>query len=240
MVAANCIFCWKQISKCGLPATREDSANSAIPFWEEVQAATTKQQRTYTSEDRTGQQLYVIDNAKLYCKVHPKNHRNINVKVIKHVADNTRSMVFDTIVCATILLVASPQVAIKSSKSHDNLIKQLYDSALGRDAYTPPDLSNVEFHCNRGHFSENTCVGILSLISCLLTCTCPRGNWLLFVLGNITIEEGDNLIVMPKGGTMTCKVREKVFKDGNCQIKLAIMACRHGNGKVIIVASSIH
>ena len=31
--------CWRQISVCGLPKTREESANDKVPFWKEVQAA---------------------------------------------------------------------------------------------------------------------------------------------------------------------------------------------------------
>ena len=39
---------------------------------------------------------------------------------------------------------------------------------------------------------------------------------------------------------MTCEVREKVFLASNCEIRIAITAYRNGNGKVILVASTIH
>ena len=39
---------------------------------------------------------------------------------------------------------------------------------------------------------------------------------------------------------MTCEVREKKFKAGNREIKLAVTAFRTGTGKVVMVASTFH
>lgn len=41
-------------------------------------------------------------------------------------------------------------------------------------------------------------------------------------------------------GVMTCEVWEKVFKHNGHEIKLAINAFRNGNGKIVLVASSLH
>ena len=38
---------WSLISTCGLPATREESANGKIPLWEEVQSVVNKMIRKY-------------------------------------------------------------------------------------------------------------------------------------------------------------------------------------------------
>ena len=116
---------WKQISKCGLVTTREESANGEIPLWEEVQTVIARQLRTITIKGRTGPQSFVIDDHKAHCKVNPAKHRNMNIKFIKHVADNRWGMVVDTLVCTTTLLVASLQVAIKGQKSHDNMRNQI-------------------------------------------------------------------------------------------------------------------
>ena len=95
-------------------------------------------------------------------------------------------------------------------------------------------------HGDRGYFSENAFVGILLLTGCHLTCTCPQGKWLPFALGRGELKEGDNRIAIQEEGAMTCQVREKVFRANDRQIKLAVTAFRNGNGKVILVASSIH
>ena len=47
-------------------------------------------------------------------------------------------------------------------------------------------------------------------------------------------------LVIPEDDMMTCKVREKMFKSGNCEITLAIIALRTGTGKVVLVASMNH
>lgn len=115
---------------------------------------------------------------------------------------------------------------------------RMYASAFGRNAFNPPDLSSVEMHGDRGYFPENSFVGILLLTGCLLTCTCPKGKWLPYAVGNGNLKERDNRIPMQESGVMTCEVREKVFCADDCQMKLT--AFRNGNGKVILVASSIH
>ena len=93
--------------------TREESANGEIPLWEEVQTVIARQLRTNTIEGRTGPQSFVIDDHKAHCEVNPAKHRNMNIKFIKHVADNIWGMVVDTRVCTTTLLVASLQVTLK-------------------------------------------------------------------------------------------------------------------------------
>ena len=105
----------------------------------------------------------------------------------------------------------------------------------------PPNLARIEFHGDRGYFSEITFLSILLQTGCLLTCTCPKGNWLPFVLGkNITLAEGDKRLVLPEDGMMTCEVREKKFKSGNHENTLAIIGLRTGTGKVVLVASTNH
>ena len=121
------------INTCGVPETLEESANSEVPLWEAVQAVVNNQLRAFAIEGRSGQQSVVIDDHKHHCEVNPSKHRNLNVKFIKHVADNRWGMVIDTIVCTTTLLIASLQVAIKGRKNHDNLKNQVYASAFGRD-----------------------------------------------------------------------------------------------------------
>jgi len=63
--------------------------------------------RAFTIEGRSGHQSYVIDDHKLHCELNPSKHRNLNVKFIKHVADNRVGTVIDTIVLTTTLLVAN-------------------------------------------------------------------------------------------------------------------------------------
>ena len=174
--------CWRQISTCGLPVTREESANGEMPFWEDCQAALNKQFREITIEGRTGRQSYVVDDHKAHCETSPSNHRDMNVKFFKHVADNRWGMVVDTLVCTTTLLVANLQVAIKGCKSHNSLKNLLYASAFGRDPFTPPDLGLIEFHGDRGYFSENSFASILLPTGSAMTCTCPKGIWLPFSL----------------------------------------------------------
>ena len=117
---------------------------------------------------------------------------------------------------------------------------QIYTSAFGRDLFTPPDLHNIEFHGDRGYFSENSFIGILLLTGCVLTCTCPRGKWLSFVLGNVPMDDDNDRVVMLEEGLITCEVREKVFQAFNHKIRIAITAYRNGNGQVILVTLTIH
>ena len=116
--------------KCGLVTTREESANGEIPLWEEVQTVIARQLRIITVKGHTGPQSFVINDHKARCKVNPAKHRNMNIKFIKHVADNRWRVVVDTLVCTTTLLVASLQVAIKGRKSQDNMRNQIYMSAF--------------------------------------------------------------------------------------------------------------
>ena len=183
----------------------------------------------------------VIDDHKLHCEVNPAKHRNFNAKFIKHVTDNRVGMVIDTLSLTTTLLVASLHVAIKGRKHHANLQHQLFGVAFGRDPFNPPDLHGTEIHGDRGYFSENAFMAILLLTGCYLACTCPRGHWLPFVIGNEIVKEHDRRMRILEEGLMTCEVREKVFTAENGRkMTLAITAFRNGNGKVILVASSIH
>ena len=122
--------------------------------------------------------------------------------------------------------------------SHDNLKNQLYNGAFGRDPFTPPDMSNGKCHGDRSYLSENAFIGILLLTGCIVTCTCPRGLWLLFVYGYAVRTEDEKRLVIPEEGMMTCEVREKKFKSGDGGIYLAIVVFHTGTGKVVLVASS--
>ena len=103
-------------------------------------------------------------------------------------------MVVDTLVCTTTLLVTCMQVADKGRKSHKNLRNQLYTIGLGNDAYTPPDLGNIKFHGDRRCFLENVFVQILLKTGCALTCTCPKSNWILCVLGGNPLKDGNGRV----------------------------------------------
>ena len=169
----------------------------------------------------------VTDDHKLHCEVNPAKHRNFNAKFIKHVADNRWGMIVNMLVLTTTLLVASLQVAIKGRKHHANLQHQLFGVVFGRDPFNPPDLSGTELHDDRGYFSENAFMAILLLTGCCLTCTCPRGIWLPFVIGNEIVKEHDERMRIPEEGIMTCEVREKVFTAENGRkMTLAITAFR--------------
>ena len=136
------------------------------------------------------------------------------------------------------LLVANLQVAIKGGKSHDNLKNQLYNGAFVRDPFTPPDMSNIDFHGDRRYFSENAFIGIMLLTGCIVTCTFPIGVWLSFVYGYVVHAKDEKRLVSSEEGMMTCEVREKNFKSGDREIDLAIVAFCTGTGKVVLVASS--
>lgn len=129
---------------------------------------------------------------------------------------------------------------VKGRKSHDNFRNQLYSDAFGEDVDVTPDLSNFELHADRGYFSQNSFMSILLLTGCMLTCTCPRGKWLPFVIGNAILAEDDKRLVIPEEGMMTCEVREKEFKSENSSIKLACIAFRTGTGNVVMVCSTTH
>ena len=47
---------WKRVSTCGLPKTREDSANGEIPLWEEMQNKFNEMSRKITNQGRSGRQ----------------------------------------------------------------------------------------------------------------------------------------------------------------------------------------
>ena len=66
MAEEEYLECWHEISKCGLPKTREDSANGEVPLWEEVQAKINLQLRSLCIKGRHGHQSYVIDDHKLH------------------------------------------------------------------------------------------------------------------------------------------------------------------------------
>ena len=231
------ISVWHKIATCGLPKARDEAANGEIPLWEDVQAKVNSQFRAICIEGRAAHQSYVIDDHKLHCEVNPYRHNEIGIKILKHVLDNRWGAVVDTIVCTATLLVANLQVAIKGRRNHDNLRNQLFASAFGRNPYNPPNLQNMEFHGDRGYFSENAFLAILLITGCALTCTCPRGIWIPFHTERI---EGDLRIFMQEDGMMYCEVREREFRAEGRAIKLAVVAFRNSNGKVVLVASSMH
>lgn len=112
MTESDYLTCWKQISMCGLPTTREQSANSAVPLWEEIQAVVNKEFCAITVVGRNGRQSYTIDDHKLHSETEGRKHRNFTPKIIKHTADNRNGMVVDTVVCTVTLLIVSLQVAV--------------------------------------------------------------------------------------------------------------------------------
>jgi len=61
-----------------------------------------------------------------------------------------------------------------------------------------------------------------------------------FHIGATVPTEGDERIPIQEEGVMSCEVREKIFRANNQKITLAVTAYRNGNGKVILLASSIH
>ena len=63
---------------------------------------------------------------------------------------------------------------------------------------------------------------------CVLTCTCPKGIWLSFVLRDAMLSEGGIRVRMLEEGMMTYKVCEKTFKVGNHEIRLTIKVYRNG------------
>ena len=52
--------------------------------------------------------------------------------------------------------------------------------------------------------------------------------------------DDDNRVVMLEEGLMTYEVRKKVFQANTCERRIAITAYCNGNGKVILVISTIH
>lgn len=234
------LACWRQIAKCGIPNSRDEAANGEVPLWEDVQRALSGMCRNLTVVGRSGVQSYVADDDKFHCETAPGKNTNLAVKIIKHSNDNRWGGVFDVIVCTCTLLLVSLQLHIKGRKQHDNLRNQLYADAFGRCALTPPNLQNIEFHGDRGYFTENSFVSILLLTGCMLTCTCPNGKWLPFVVGKAALAENDKRIVIPEQGIMTLEVREKEFKHEGRTTKLAISAYRTGKGNVVMVASTVY
>jgi hypothetical protein len=117
MDEADYISYWKQITKCGLPVTREESTNEETPLWEEVQGVISKRLCTFTIEGRMGSQSFVIDDHKAHCEVNPAKHRTMSVQFIKHVLDNRWGMIIDMVLCSSLLLLMDLQFAIKEQKS---------------------------------------------------------------------------------------------------------------------------
>ena len=97
-------------------------------------------------------------------------------------------------------------VVIKGRKSHNNTRDQ------------------IEFYEDHGYFSENVFLNILLKTSCVLTCTFPKGIWLPLVLGDATLSEGGTRVRMLEEGTMTCKVREKIFTVDNHRARAKTMS----------------
>jgi hypothetical protein len=148
-------------------------------------------------------------------------------------------MVIDTRVCSSSPLSVDLQVAIKGRKSHNNMRHQIYASACGCDPFTPPDLNNIECHGDCQYFLKNAIFNIVLKIGRVLTCACPKGIWLLFVLCDATLLEGVIKARMLGENMMTCKFHERRFKADIHVIRLAITAYCNGNGTVILVASLI-
>ena len=88
--------CWREISTCGLPKMREESANGEVPLWEEVQAKLNLQLRSLCIKGRSGHQSYVIDDHKCHVEADPAKHKNLLAKFIKHTADNRWGMTIDS------------------------------------------------------------------------------------------------------------------------------------------------
>lgn len=115
------------------------------------------------------------DNHKAHYNINPGKYKSLGVRVVKHVADNWWGFVVDTLVCTTTLLVANLQVSIAKQNQQDAMNNQTVASAFGCDPFYAPDLSNIEFHGDRGYFSEGEFLAILLVTGCFLTCTCPPG-----------------------------------------------------------------
>ncbi len=190
--------CWRQIETCGLPDSRELSANHEAPLWEDCQKSLNSINRNLTVVGHTGTQLFTVDDDKVQVETDPRTHCNLNLKIVKHTADNRFGMIADTMVTTAVMLVVSVQLHIKGRKSHNNLCNQLYNDALGRCPLTPPNLQNIEFHGDHGYFSENAFLTILLLCGCMLTCTCPKGLWLAFLFREGPLWEGNNWESIPE------------------------------------------
>ena len=52
-------------------------------------------------------QYHVVDTHSEYCEVNPKQHRSMNLKIMKHVADTHWDMLFDTVICTPSLVIAN-------------------------------------------------------------------------------------------------------------------------------------
>ena len=77
MPEAQYLQCWRAISTCGLPNTREHSANSEVPLWEEMQTALNTLLRTFVIEGRSGRQSFVLDDHKQHIEFDPNKVKKI-------------------------------------------------------------------------------------------------------------------------------------------------------------------
>lgn len=178
--------CWRQCERVGMVSTRELAANSETQLWDAGQRGFNEMSRNLIVIGRRNRQVYLTDDDKIHCEACPSKHQNLPLKIIKHTADNRFGFVMDTVVTPGAMFIVNVQLQTKGRKQHDSLRNQLYNT-FGSDALTVPSLENIEFHGDRGYFSEQSFLSILQPTGCMFTCTCPQGNWLPFALGKPTV-----------------------------------------------------
>jgi len=91
------IACWRDICNVGKPSTTSSGANAETLFWIEIEEALNKMLKRLVIHDRKGNQVYLIDDDKVHYESHSRNHREWNVRILKHVRDNRWGMVVDTL-----------------------------------------------------------------------------------------------------------------------------------------------
>ena len=73
---------------------------------------------------RNGDQVYLIDDDKVHYESHNRNHREWNVKILKHVHDNRWGKVIDTLCIPSLLMPANVYTHWRKTKQIDATRKQ--------------------------------------------------------------------------------------------------------------------
>ena len=113
MERGDFLSCWKQIEECGISDSLETSANDEAPFWEDCQNSLNKLNRNLVVTGRSGRQTYINDDDKIEVETDPRTHRNLNFKIVKHVADNRFGMICDTIVTTAVGPTRRPSLRVR-------------------------------------------------------------------------------------------------------------------------------
>lgn len=66
----------------------------------------------------------MVEDDERYCEAEPRSHRNRNLKIVKHTADNRLGMTADTIMTTTRMLVIHILLHVKERNEHDNMRSQ--------------------------------------------------------------------------------------------------------------------